>query len=94
LKDRLEASMGQRSLTPEQIKHLGVPGRPSLLQDVIKGRRTEADELNGHVVVKGKEVGVPAPMNQAIVEAMKALERGEIKPVPSNVDRLKSYIPA
>jgi 2-dehydropantoate 2-reductase len=94
LKDRLEASSGQRSLTPEQIKHLGAPGRPSLLQDVIKGRRTEADELNGHVVAKGKEVGVAAPMNQAIVEAMKALERGEIKPVPSNVDRLKPSIPA
>ena len=94
LKERLEAASGQRRLRPEQIRHLGAPGRPSLLQDVIKGRRTEVDMLNGHVVAKGKELGVPTPMNEAIVDVMKALERGEVKPDPSNVDRLRPYIPA
>ena len=39
----------------------GVPqiggGRPSLAQDIAKGRRIEIDFLNGDVVQKGREVG-------------------------------------
>ncbi len=79
-------------LTPEQTQKVGAPGRPSLLQDVMKGRRTEVDFLNGYVVKKGKEVGVPTPMNEAIVGLMKRLERGEIKPDPSALDQLKAYL--
>jgi 2-dehydropantoate 2-reductase len=42
-------------------------GRPSMLQDVMRGRRTEIDYLNGYVVDQGREVGVPTPFNEAIV---------------------------
>ena len=94
LKDRLEAVSVQRKLSIEQVRNLGVPGHPSLLQDVIKGRRTEVDELNGCVVKKGRDVGVSTPMNQAIVDMMRALERGEIKPSPSNVEYLRPYLPS
>ena len=37
--------------------------RPSTGQDIVKGRRTEIEYLNGLVAAKGKEVGVPAPSN-------------------------------
>src|SRR5207248_3243205 len=37
--------------------------RPSTGQDMVKGRRTEIPFLNGFVVRKGEEVGVPAPTN-------------------------------
>jgi len=94
LKEKLEAASAQRRLSPEQIRRLGVPGRPSLLQDVIKGRRTEVDELNGHIMRKGEELGVRTPMNRAIVEVMKKVEMGEIKPDPSNVERFKPYLPS
>src|SRR5687768_14022331 len=47
-------------------------GRPSLLQDVLKGRRTEIDFLNGYVVAQGRTVGVPTPFNEAIVTAVHA----------------------
>ena len=42
-------------------------GRPSMLQDVMRGRRTEIDYLNGYVVEQGKAVGVAAPFNETIV---------------------------
>jgi 2-dehydropantoate 2-reductase len=63
-------------------------GRPSLLQDVLKGRRTEVDYLNGYVVRKGREVGVPTPMNEAIVAITKRLEAGELTQGQANLKLL------
>jgi 2-dehydropantoate 2-reductase len=71
----------------EAGRNLGA-GRPSLLQDLLKGRRTEVDYLNGHVVRKGREVGMPTPMNEAIVEVTQRVEAGELKQDPANLDLL------
>jgi len=60
-------------------------GRPSLLQDVLKGRRTEVDFLNGYVARKGREAGVPAPMNEAVVTLTKRIEAGELAPGTANL---------
>ena len=60
-------------------------GRPSLLQDVLKGRRTEIDYLNGLVARKGREAGIPTPMNDAIITVTKQVESGELKPGPENL---------
>jgi 2-dehydropantoate 2-reductase len=67
-------------------------GRPSLLQDLLKGRRTEVDYLNGYVVRKGREVGVPTPMNEAIVKVTQRMEAGELKPDPANLALLTRYL--
>jgi 2-dehydropantoate 2-reductase len=79
-------------LSPEQIEHLGVSPRPSLLQDVIKGRRTEVEHLNGYVAKIGVEVGVETAMNQAISALMRRQEAGEIAPSPSNLEQLQPYL--
>ena len=92
LKDALEHAAGERTLTPEQLQRLGVPGRPSLLQDVIKGRRTEVDFLNGEIVRQGAAAGIATPMNAAIVELMHRVERGEVRPGLDNLARLAPYI--
>ena len=42
-------------------------GRPSLLQDVLRRRRTEIDHLNGYVVERGIAARVPTPFNAAVV---------------------------
>ena len=68
-------------------KALGA-GRPSLAQDVIKGRRTEVDFLNGLVVRRGQEVGVPTPVNEQVVELTKRVEAGDIAPSPSHFQRI------
>jgi 2-dehydropantoate 2-reductase len=66
--------------------------RSSLLQDVIKARRSETDYLNGIIVRKGKEKGIPTPVNQAMVNAMYKLEAGEIKQDPGNLELFKEFI--
>ena len=48
--------------------------RASMAQDVIKGRRTEIDYMNGLVVDKGREVGVPTPVSSAVVDLMREVD--------------------
>jgi len=79
---------GLRASWLERGKGVGA-GRPSLLQDVLKGRRTEVDYLNGYVVRQGRAVGVPTPMNAAVVEVVKRIEAGELSPDPASLGLLK-----
>jgi 2-dehydropantoate 2-reductase len=69
-------------------------GRPSLLQDVMRGRRTEIDELNGLVVAEGKRLGVPTPFNSAIVAEVHRHGVGTLKPDPRNLEPLAALLPA
>ena len=77
-KTELEAEM------VESGKKLG-DGIPSLAQDISKGRRTEIDYLNGYVIDKGREAGVPTPMNEAILDLTKRVESGELVPHLDNI---------
>jgi 2-dehydropantoate 2-reductase len=63
-------------------------GRPSTGQDILKGRRTEIDFINGLVAVKGEEMGIPAPTHAAITRLVRQVERGEIDAHPRNVETL------
>jgi 2-dehydropantoate 2-reductase len=63
-------------------------GRPSMLQDVMKGRRTEIDYLNGFVAAEGRRVGIPTPFNDAVVEAFHAHAVGALTPGPRNLEPL------
>ncbi len=57
------------------------PGaRPSMGQDIQKGRRTEIDHLNGLVARRGQELGIATPANQGLVDAVRQVERGTVKP--------------
>jgi 2-dehydropantoate 2-reductase len=61
-------------------------GRPSMLQDVMKGRRTEIDYLNGFVAAEGRKVGVPTPFNDAVVDAFHARAVGALAAEPRNLE--------
>jgi 2-dehydropantoate 2-reductase len=54
----------------------------STAQDIARGKPTEIDFLNGHVVRKGAEAGIPTPSNLALQVAVKLreLERAEKAP--------------
>ncbi len=82
---------GLRAAWMERGRALGA-GRPSLLQDILKGRRAEVDDLTGHIVRKGREVGVATPMNAAIVDVTNRLEAGEIKQGLENLKLLAAHL--
>lgn len=79
---KLDQALLQRS---QKVHELAMP---SLLQDILKGRRTEIDYLNGLVVNKGKEAGVATETSQAIVNLIHAIEQGQAKPNPDAVAQL------
>ena len=64
--------------------------RPSMGQDMLKGRRTEIDFISGLVVDKAEELGLEVPCNAGIVEAVKKVERGDI---PAGRDAVAQIIP-
>jgi 2-dehydropantoate 2-reductase len=73
-----------RMLTPAEASTRN--WRASMAQDVAKGRPTEIDHMNGHVIAQGRDKGVPTPVSEAVVGVMHEVERGERKPVPQNVE--------
>ena len=70
------------------MKRMTDEGRPSTGQDMLKGRRTEIDFINGLVAEKGEEVGIPAPTHAALTQMVKRVERGEIEAHPRNIEAL------
>jgi 2-dehydropantoate 2-reductase len=62
------------------------------LQDWIKGRRAEVDDINGLVVQEQAKLGGVAPINSKLVEIAHQIERGELKSDPSNADLLRSLL--
>jgi len=49
--------------------------RSGMLVDVMAKRKTEIDFINGAIVRLGKKHGIPTPVNETLVAAVKGLER-------------------
>ncbi len=63
---------------------------PSMGQDVQNGRPSEIDLMNGHVLKMANQVGIEVPVTAYIVNAMRSIDRGELRPNVSNVDLVLS----
>ncbi|MDD5166696.1 MAG: 2-dehydropantoate 2-reductase, partial [Candidatus Omnitrophica bacterium] len=46
----------------------------SMLQDVLRKKRTEIDYINGVIVRQGQELGIPVPVNAILVDLVKTIE--------------------
>ncbi len=63
-----------------------LPGtRGVVLQDWEKGRKSELDNLNGHVARTAREAGIAAPACEAVSEIARRIERGELEPGVENL---------
>src|SRR5437879_4737711 len=72
-----------------QGKRTAAEQRPSMGQDMQKGRRTEIEFLNGLVVREGEKLGIPCAANAALTDIVKRVERGELSPDPRNITELR-----
>jgi 2-dehydropantoate 2-reductase len=67
--------------------------KSSMLQSLERGRRPEIDFMNGYVVERSREVGVPTPVNEAITTLIREIESG-VRPIhPSNLQHGLDALP-
>ncbi|WP_040156121.1 ketopantoate reductase family protein [Mobilicoccus massiliensis] len=66
LDDPLGATLALVAVMPDQLS--------STAQDLAAGRRTEIDQLNGHVVRRGAELGIPTPANELLLALTRIAE--------------------
>jgi 2-dehydropantoate 2-reductase len=48
----------------------------SMLQDILRKKRTEIDYINGVIVRLGQELSIPVPVNTLLVNLIKSVEAG------------------
>ena len=46
-----------------------------MLQDILKGKNTEIDFLNGIIVKHAKDLGISVPINELLTTLIKGLEQ-------------------
>lgn len=56
----------------------------STAQDLMRGKRTEIDSLNGYIARRGAELGVATPVNQALYALVKLAEAASAKAMSSS----------
>ena len=57
-----------------QVCELTRSNRASMLQDILRGRATEIDVINGAIVELGQQKNIPTPVNSMLTRLIKALE--------------------
>jgi 2-dehydropantoate 2-reductase len=67
-------------------------GRTAPIHDHIKGRKSEMEFISGVVARKGKELGIPTPFNDAVVEIDRQINQREIRMDASNFELLKKRV--
>ena len=74
LKVPLPADMPERVVkATQEIRDI----HTSMYDDWKAGRRTEIDYLNGYIVKKGRELGIPTPVNEALTAMIKTITEKE-----------------
>lgn len=69
-------------------KSSGANWRPSMAQDVVKGRPTEIYQMNGFVCEQGATVGIATPVNAAMADVIRAIDANELEAGFENVERV------
>ena len=78
---------GDEGALEEAMRRHGAT-KASMLQDLERGVPTEVDVIDGAVVARGREHGVPTPLHERVVELIHAAERGERSPGPEGLREL------
>jgi 2-dehydropantoate 2-reductase len=74
------------------MKHVGGDSRTAPIHDHIKGRRSEMDYITGVATRKGRELGIPTPFNDAVLEIDRKINCNEIAMGRENFNLLKNKL--
>lgn len=83
--DLLDAVLASYSLPDTKV---------AVLQDWEKGRSAELDGFSGYIVDKCAQLGGRAPVNEAILQIARRIERGELEPGTDNASRMVEALAA
>lgn len=74
------------------VGFIGRRARGVVVQDLLKGRPSEAVYFNGLMVEKGREAGVATPANEAVMKIIRQIQLGALKPDRSNLGLAEKMI--
>lgn len=68
--------IGEKEIAMQEKTVMTIPkeNKPSTLQDLESGKRTEIEMFAGTVVRMGKELGIPTPLNEMFYHGIQVLE--------------------
>ena len=92
LKGRGPLADFKRHLTIRMIGFKYRKIKSSSLQSIERGRRTEIDFLNGYICDRGKELGVPTPVNDAVRAMVLEIEADKRTMSMDNISELLKKI--
>ena len=72
--------------------HIGPSAQDCILQDFVRGRRTEIETINGFIVEKAQAAGIEAPYNQAIIKMGQKIKQKELDLGLDNVEHLAALM--
>lgn len=58
-----------------QVASATAANKSSMLQDILGGKKTEIDMINGAIVKEGAALGVPTPVNQVLTSLIQFMEK-------------------
>ena len=80
------------NLLDKMTVDVGPTAKNAMLQDHIKGRRTEIDNINGLVVDESRRLGLRTPVNDVLVVINRRITAGELKPDAANLEMALSML--
>ena len=66
--------------------------KPSMLQDIEKGKKCEVESINGILSKEGKRAGIATPVNDLVVQLIGRIETKQAYPGWSNLEAFKSFL--
>ena len=73
-----EAKLIEQGIRTGEVMALAIS---STAQDILRGKRTEIDSLNGYIVRRGAALGITVPVNRMLYALVKLLEETSAKAV-------------